>query len=133
MAGETSYPVTVQQTLKGSPSPSSATVRVRLLGGQDGNDSLGTNEVDALTPGDRVLLFLGRGYGPQYQSDLPAYKLLMGPTTAYTVRRRGEARIFHNEYVGGLSLGALRAEIAKSRPGVHRLPGAAVPTAAAGE
>ncbi|MBA2362527.1 MAG: hypothetical protein H0V86_03240 [Chloroflexia bacterium] len=106
---------------------------MRLLGGQVGNDSLGTNEVDALAPGDRMLLFLGRGYGPLYQSGTPAYKLLMGASTAYKVKRRGEARIFHNEYVGEMSLDDVRAEIAKSRPGVHRLPGAAVRTATAGE
>lgn len=126
----TDYPVTVEQMLKGALAPSSATVRVRLLGGQVGNDSLETSEVDALTPGHRVLLFLGRGFRPLHRSGPSAYNLLMGPSTAYNVRRSGEALIFHNAYVGELSLDGLRAEIAKSRPGVPRLPGAAMPTAA---
>ena len=127
----TDYPVKVEQTLKGAPSTTS--VRVRLLGGQVGNDSLGTDEVDALSPGDRVLLFLGRGYRPLHRSGPPAYNLLMGPSSAYNVRQTGEVLIFHNPYnpyVGELSLDGLRAEIAKSRPGVHRLHGAAEPTAA---
>jgi len=133
MAGETSYPVTVQQTVKGSLSPSSATVRVRLLGGQVGNDSLGTNEVDALNLGKRLLLFLGRGHTPLHRSGPPAYNLLMGPSTALRANEKADARIFQNEYVGEMSLDALGAEIANSRPGIHRLPGAAVPTATAGE
>ncbi|MDQ3328684.1 MAG: hypothetical protein M3506_09205 [Chloroflexota bacterium] len=129
----TDYPVTVEQTLKGSPSPSSAMVRVRLLGGQVGNDSVGSDEVNALSPGDRVLLFLGRGYKPLHRSGPPAYNLLMGSRTAYQVKGNEAALIIDDEQVGELSLEAVRAEIAKSRPGVYRLPGAAMPTATAGE
>jgi hypothetical protein len=126
----TDYPVTIHQALKGAYT--APTVRVRVRGGQVGQDRVEPEARADLRPGERVLLMLNESTIPGESATPDAYGLVWGPFGKYTIDAARGTVLGDG---GTQSLQTLRDQILKSPPGVRPVDRApsGIPTLPAGD